>query len=297
MKTKILNLLIVFMMTALATHARAFTKKEFDEAMGDLGSQLNKIDKTSPKTCPENYRGIFSNKKVRISIFYGYENYEEENHTFDRRRFKAFTKVLTEPCEGNIQTCDFKIIEQNSNKVVLQKSVNGHDVLLRLFTSSVTEEDVTYSLRIEQNKMSNHIRDEFFKALKTDQVVYYSGHSRVGGGPGFYAQSPVEIGFFSIFRMPMMPFLEALAQPKSSLKLLGLISCDSNKYYRADIQRVRPDLSLLISKDEIEDIEGEQVMIGSLNSILGEKCSQEFKESIISEERPQHKVMTLVPGR
>ena len=85
--------------------------------------------------------------------------------------------------------------------------------------------------------------------------------------------------------------LATLAEPKSNLKILGLFSCESERYYRSAIEQIRPDLSLILSTQEIAEGETEQMIVGALNSILDNKCSAELKESLVADLTQKHKAI------
>jgi hypothetical protein len=290
--------------TLLVMSAPAFAADDFvpdlSVSIDTLKEQIEKLKDQGSKSCGNEYRGLLpSSGPLRISLFYGYENFGKRTH--DIENAKAMAIVLQQKCQGQIQVCGFKVTEKNEMITRLQKTIEGRPVSVHIFTSSLTSYEAlnmdVNEKYWDQKKHSKQVKEHFYRELINSDVVFYGGHSRLGAGPGFEGQSYAQIAFNFVFRLPLQPMLKALAAGPSRLKILGLFSCNSNKYYRQDIERVNPSLSLILSHEDIESGEAEQMTIGALNSVLSKKCDREFKDSMISEQVPDHDVMRFYRAR
>lgn len=267
------------------------------EAVETLREQVDKLNAQNTRSCPADYRRqLPSSGPLRISIFYGYENFGDR--TFDLVNSQAMARVLQEKCQGPAQVCGFKISRKTATQTQLTKTVGGQAVTINLYASSLTSFD-NQNMNPddkfwEQRKRSQAIKAHFYQELQASDVVFYGGHSRLGGGPSFEGQTLAQIGFNYLFKLPLRPILDAVSARPTKLKVLGLFSCSSNKYYRTEFERANPNLSLIVSHDEIESGEAEQMTIGALNSLLARKCAPEVKASLVSEQVPEHDVMEFI---
>ena len=293
MKKSVLSPLVLglFLTLNFAPSAHSYTREQLNQSVGFLEGQMAKIQAQKVGTCPENYKNIFqgSGDKVRLSVFFGYEN--ADDLVMDRYHARALEIAMQMPCEENLQSCGFKQIDRQGNQTVLSKVVNGKEVILSIYHSALTDSDSQNAVSTAQVTLRKNVKAQFNRALKRDQVVFYTGHSRHGGGPGLSGASIIEIGLDSIFKFGLRPMLATLAEPKSNLKILGLFSCESERYYRSAIEQIRPDLSLILSTQEIAEGETEQMIVGALNSILDNKCSAELKESLVADLTQKHKAI------
>ena len=267
------------------------------EAIEVLRNQVDKLNAQNPRSCPADYKRLLpSTGPLRVSIFYGYENFGDR--TFDLVHSQAMARVLQEPCQGPAVICGFKRSLKTATQTQLTKTINGQTVTLNLYASSLTSFDHQNMNANDkywaQRERSQAIKAHFYNEIKVSDVVFYGGHSRLGGGPSFEGQTMAQIGFNYLFKLPLRPVLEAVQVRPTKLKVLGLFSCSSNKYYRSEFERANPGLSLIVSHDEIESGEAEQMTIGALNSLLARKCAPELKDSLVSDQVPEHDVMEFI---
>lgn len=271
-------------------------KPTLGEAIGVLDDQiakLAKLSKANTESCPQDYKKIYAEKDLRISLFYGYENFD--GITVDQTDSRAMAHVLQRPCKDGLEACGFKRVARTQNTMRLQKTIGEKLVTIGIYSTSLTDDNYlnmdANGLYFDQEKRSREIRELFYKELRASDIVFYSGHSRLGGGPGFEAVSELQIGIGSLLRYQLRPMLKVMAERPTRLKVLAMMSCDSNKYYRAGFEQANPRLSLILSHDEIMTGEGEQITYGALNGLLTKKCAKDFAQAMVSVEEPKHKVM------
>jgi hypothetical protein len=154
--------------------------------------------------------------------------------------------------------------------------------------------DVRYR---EQDKLSRAVKNRFYRELVESDVVFYMGHSRLGCGMEFNAQSGVTTLFNAVFRSPMLPVLKALRQRPTKLKMIGMFSCDSNKYFRDDFNGANPSLALVLTTADIYARPAEQASLGALDAVLAKKCARAFDESMMSAYEPNPGMTYLIRGQ
>jgi hypothetical protein len=196
--------------------------------------------------------------------------------------------VLTEKCRGKLSACGFSIVSSSQPAVRLMRTLDGRKVEINLFTSSLTDG--------AQEDM-NPVNGRFYRELGESDIVFYMGHSRLGGGMDFNAQTGVMTLFNAIFRFPMLPVLEALRQRPTKLKMVGMFSCDSDKYFRRDFHGANPSLALILTAGDIHARPAEQASLGALDAVLSKKCARAFHESMMSVNVPNPRMTHLIRGR
>ncbi|OFZ56038.1 MAG: hypothetical protein A2428_13875 [Bdellovibrionales bacterium RIFOXYC1_FULL_54_43] len=244
------------------------------------------------RKCTKAYSDLYSNGELNISIFFGYDN----DHEFvdDGRYQRAdLEQLLTRPPEvcarGVILpfACGFKRDPDDASSFV--KPLIGPDrkakrVRIRLISSSVTSGDLRNRVFArEQADLSERVKQDFERALRTENIVFYSGHARDGGGPDFFpprlnSDQKVDYAWYRKRRPGLKGVLSALnAQSKL---VFGIFACDSNAHFRKSIKAVAPKIPLILTNAAIPITSTHNVMIASLNAVLGMKCRDAFLEDI-----------------
>jgi hypothetical protein len=269
------------------------------ESIENLEMQADKLAAGTGGSCPQEFSALETGRPLRISMFYGYDNYEERVH--DRVNARSMSHVLTEKCRGKLSACGFSILASSQSALRLTRTLDGRQVEINLFTSSLpddarekTDPDVRSR---EQDKLSRAVKDRFYRELVESDVVFYMGHSRLGCGMEFNAQSGVTTLFNAVFRSPMLPVLKALRQRPTKLKMIGMFSCDSNKYFRDDFNGANPSLALVLTTADIYARPAEQASLGALDAVLAKKCARAFDESMMSAYEPNPGMTYLIRGQ
>jgi hypothetical protein len=279
-----------------AGSAFAFDREELQEARGVLAAQLHRIDAFGGASCPEEYAKFYAGKSLRISLFYGYENYDDI--TADRLHAQAVADTLRKKCTGNIQACGFTVASRAWNKVELERTINGFPVRIAIHSTSATDDDAKNSnlgsAQWAQAASSRQSWNRFFRELWQSDVVFYSGHSRLGAGLGFQIQSFGQDAYNYLFHPSFGPMRKALSAEPSRLKLLGIMACQSEKYYRPLVEEANPRIDMLLSNVDLEAEDGEQIQIGAINALLAKSCRPEFQKSLIPEGDPRHRQVKYV---
>jgi len=269
------------------------------ESIENLETQADKLAAGTGGSCPREFSALETGRTLRISMFYGYDTYDGRAH--GRVNAHSMSQVLTKKCRGRLSACGFSIVASSKSAVRLLRTLDDRTVEINLFTSSLADgakkdmnPDVTYG---EQDKLSRSVEGRFYRELVESDVVFYMGHSRLGGGMEFNAQAGATTLFNGIFRFPMLPVLKALRQRPTKLKMIGMFSCDSNKYFRHDFHGANPSLSLILTTADIEAHPAEQASLGALDAVLSKRCDRAFEEAMMSVTEPNPGMTYLIHGQ
>jgi hypothetical protein len=281
--------------------AKSYAASQIEQMAFGSSLRLNfaqgmKLASQSDRSCPHENKRLNSVRDLRISVYYGYWNIEKL--VSDGAQAAAFAAALRAPCPENLEACGFKLQSQSRFRTVVVKKVGVRNITISIHSTSVSGDAAANknpSLAGQaQEQRSNIVEQEFNQSLVTDDVVFYSGHARYGGGLGFRVDSIVSDALNIAFRGPIRPMANALRARPSRLKLLGLFTCESDRHYRYVVEDTNPHANLIVTHGDILNVEGDQTMLGALNSILMNKCSAEFQDSLVSTVAPHSKILEYV---
>ncbi|MDQ1348537.1 MAG: inner membrane protein [Acidobacteriota bacterium] len=268
-------------------------------AIENLERQAARLAAQPGAACPQDFSALETGRPLRISLFYGYDEHAGKVH--DRAHAHSMAHVLTSPCHGQLSTCGFALVSRSSAAVRLSRAIAGRSVEVSLYTSSPAE-DTADDTRLlsgsrEPEESGPAVKDHFLRELVESDIVFYMGHSRLGGSIGFDQQTGVTTVVNAVFRRPMLPVLEALRQRPTRLKILGMFSCSSNQYFRQEFQRANPALSLILTTGEVTYGPAEQASLGALEAVLSQNCGYAFHRAMISATEPDRTMTYLFRGR
>ena len=270
-----------------------------DEAIANLERQAEKLAAQPGPSCPDDFAALATGRPLRISMFYGYD--EHDGRVLDRADAQAMSHVLTSPCRGELSACGFALGSRSQSTIRLLRTLRGRPVEVNLFTSSLageTRRSMNFvAASLGQDRLSRSVKERFYRELIESDVVFYMGHSRLGGGLGFDKQSGVTTVVHAILPLPLLPVLEALRHRPTNLKILGMFSCDSNRYFRPAFESANPSLSLILTKGDINYGPAEQASLGALESVLSRHCGHAFRQSMISVDESDRSMTYLLRGR
>src|SRR5262249_50099817 len=219
----------------------------------------------------------------------------------DRVNAGAMLYVLTSSCRDRLSACGFTQVSRSGPAVRLGKVIGNRRVDVTLFTSSLPDEATRtsrlLSAYLEQESLSRSVKAQFYRELVESDVVFYMGHSRLGGSIGFYNETGATTALNAVLRLPMVPVLEALRQRPTDLKIMGMFSCDSNGYFRQAFHAANPALSLILTTGDMDFAPAEQASLGALESVLSKKCGRAFADSMVSVTDPDPAMTRLYRGQ
>lgn len=268
-------------------------------AIESLERQAAKLAALPGASCPQDFSALETGHTLRIGMFYGYDEHEGRDH--GRANAHAMAHVLTSECRGDLATCGFSIVSRSKSVVELASTIGGRRVEVNLFTSSAAAGEAEAvglpSSGPELDSSGDSVQEHFHRELIDSDIVFYMGHSRLGGSIGFEEQSGVRTVVDSLLRLPMRPVLAALRQRPSRLRILGMFSCESKRYFREDFRGANPALSLIVTTGEIAYGPAEQASLGALEAILSKSCGRAFHESMIPVSEPNPTMTYLFRGQ
>lgn len=269
------------------------------EAIENLERQATRLADQPGAACPQDFSALETGRTLRVALFYGYDDHDGKVR--DRAHAQAMAHVLMSECRGGLSACDFALVSRSTSTMSLMKTIAGRRVEVALFTSSPAGEETAdpkpASASGEIDGHGGSVKDHFLRELIESDIVFYMGHSRLGGSIGFDRQMGVTTLVNAVSRHPMLPVLAALRQRPTQLRILGMFSCSSSKYFRQEFQSANPALSLILTTSEIRYGPAEQSSLGALEAILSKNCGQAFHRSMISTTEPDPRMTYLFRGR
>jgi len=266
------------------------------EAIANLEAQAEELASRPGPSCPQDFSALDTGRPLRISLFYGFDNHL--GRVYDRVDAGAMTHVLTGPCRGQLSTCGFSLVSRTPSAVTLTRTLGGRRVEVNLFTTSLPDEAREhlglFAAYREQDRLSRLAKARFYRELVQSDVVFFMGHSRLGGGMGFDRQTGITTLVNAISRRPLRPVLAALRQRPTQLKIMGMFSCDSNRYFRQDLQDANPSVALILTTGDIDYGPAEQASLGALEAVLSRDCGHAFHRSMIAVSDPDPDMTLLL---
>jgi hypothetical protein len=212
------------------------------------------------------YNNLFSNKNLKISIFFGY--FDHGNETFNYHAELMSREIIKFFLKMN----GFKVIEESSTFTLASLNMeNRKKIMVKIFhsffacksevekinqlstvfwgkerTTYLPLTGLSYTFKRhfcqKQEDHSRFIKEKFLKSIKDDDIVIYSGHSRHGRGPDFgrrYSKSG------SINK----DTLTSMSLNSSNLKVLYFNGCSGKKNYPSLVRSFPNDRRLIAWND------------------------------------------------
>ena len=244
-------------------------------------------------SCYKTYNGFYNTDQITIRVAWGYEDLTPNNVSVDRLEKIALVNQLTSSCETGFSACGFtETVPDNLNgPSVYSKMIAGpdgrpHRVTIYITYSSESTFSAKNLVSPGQAKASKRSRRNFVNGLMNSDVVFYSGHSRDGGGPDFDpphlgSDQEVNYGWYNQFPAGTRLMAWALANATHRPKLIGMYSCKSKKHFLDLFDRLSPDSCRILTGNAEVDFEPtNQAILASLNSLLGMWCAKDMQKGI-----------------
>lgn len=292
MRTHHLILSLILSVSAVSAHATDFYQA-LQLQMDDLQQIRAKTanDFTAGK-CLERYRNLFKDGTLNITIGFGYSDAVPKKTVFDWYMVNGFRRVLTEPCRQGLNACEFKVSKNDPNK--LFKMIEDPDGIRRRVEISVLRGSLT---GIHQNNISpanikaqtalcKATEARFYQEIKNGaEIVYYSGHSRDGGGPDFCppltrADGHVDYTWYRRNKPGLKLLTNALKQAVKPTQILALHSCGSTAHFYQTVAPIHPTMAILGYKETVMMTPDFQNQFGGLDALLSFRCQKGLSESM-----------------
>lgn len=241
-----------------------------------------------------------SKTDIGIRIVFGYKDSRPARFVGDRHERLAFVQKILEACKANDENCGFKRDLKNAD--LFFKEINSSEkqmvrVTMLVVHSSVDSDDHSNRKNPFQTWQSLYAKQSFFDGLKENNVLFYNGHSRYGGGPDFHPPilkdgSKVDILYYTEKKMKLKELQKEILKastrfPSEMPRFLGFFSCSSNQHFKQAISDFLPkdsSVTLLTSDSSIhysralsDSLEALSTVLSS--QILRSKLSDQVKSN------------------
>ena len=260
-------------------------------------------EKNENHLCTNFYDKIAGDGVVRIHLSFGYfDDSESEsvqvdfknlghNSSSDQAFYMVMIKGLTGRCKGDMQACRFT--EVAPGKLVKRvRSPEGKDVTFEITAeySSLTPyyQVNTVDRASEQRQKSEANRQSFMNALRTDDAVFYLGHSRNGGGPDFLPPRlmanghPNYHGYYQPEHPGFNDLLAGIRARGEAPPLLAMYSCMSEAWFGAKLYSLSPHSSYIFSQsDKLSGMnEHFQAAFATIDGLTRFQCAQGMQDEV-----------------
>lgn len=234
-------------------------------------------------SCRRVYERLYRKRIIDMRIVFGYKDSRPARFVGDFYEKNALIETLILPCSSDSFACGFYRSPFDSD--LLLKTVVGLDqkerrVFLHLLSSAVGPDDDDNRSNRFQKWKSKKAEDVFFEGIAKADIVFYNGHARDGGGPDFepprlLKNRRVNYGWYLTKNRGPKKIQKALVDPLSSIQLIGLYSCVSEKLIPKSPESEK--VAWIASAKLVYYADAMQGLIEALSSILGMKCKDDFK--------------------
>lgn len=200
---------------------------------------------------------------ITASVFFGYNDQHPDTNVVDHLQKQNFIDQITKSCFDKEVLCGFRFDPSAEDLFEKRWIVDGlqQTLKLKLHSSSYTNYDPQNRNRFAdlQNERSSAVQKEFEKSLKSDDIAFYVGHARFGGGPDFnfaklLSDGNVDSTYYKNNRDNQKRMLRALSQVPEKAQIIGILACDSEKHFSKNIKDIKRN-SNLIFVNSIKDPE------------------------------------------
>jgi hypothetical protein len=254
------------------------------------GCSLAGRDTMDEKDCREMYNPLLSKPVIKMDISMGYSDFGRVID--DPLEHLAWAEFFQKPCpESNSNgACGFKRDADDADLFVKEVKWPGGNkrVELRMYSSSISTDSRLSRGSPAQKLASEAAEKKFHKALRESDLVYYSGHSRFGGGPDFsppqFKQTADAVTGKPRWRYDLEHYrgqtpglnkmLNVLKERKNPLFMLGMVSCESRSHFHGHINNSHKVRRSVLSQVDIDDYDGRIAVIASMDSVLNLDCDK-----------------------
>lgn len=225
--------------------------------------------------CAKEYEAIAAKDRVKISYHVGYL---DGGRTADDPYDRASLILHLVDDKGFVQD------PEDENK--LTKTIPwGPKGEMKTFEVSVFDSAISTDHR-ENKKMkkaqalkSEKARAAFKQSLAEADVVLYNGHSRNGGGPDFFPPSAKlearhDYSDYRKTRVGLQDVLDGLKQRSEPMFMLGLLSCNSDLFFRRPILNAqKPPARIMGATKDMRFDEGYKSTLAVIDGLMKSVCN------------------------
>lgn len=271
-------------------------------AQADVEAALSETS----SSCQSLMNRVYQSGVANVDIFYGYVDTdsqdppEYEGKVLTMAKHDLTVSLLTRDCPffGGEEPCGFVPAQADPSlfvKKVGRGLFSSETVQVRINDDNPSPQDSDNKSNPQFKAASTAERTAFESAVNSGDVVFYSGHSRDGGGPDFTpavrsANGNIDYPYYHKHQPGLHDLEKALVN--STAVIYGSFSCDSMDHWGEAICSADPHVIFLGStrlvnfsitdggNGQLIDSydEGESSMMTALGAIIDRRCdfNQEF---------------------
>jgi len=273
---------------------------EFKNRLIEVKS-ARQIQASNPEQCTSAYQRLYKKSDIRWSIFFGYGDGEgTDSYTTDFAERDLIETEIKSACpqfNPEIQFCGFREEGQPGEYIRQIRTKNNSiiNIHLRLYNASLTTEiPKDEEAQKKQKRKSKNIEKAYIEALKTDDIVFYSGHARHGAGPGFrpLVKKSADWWIATLFRPMANKVLQTLnpninyrddspPPPKTVTNptVIGMFSCEAESHFGYDFAN-NSDSGLILTRQSVDYLDNLRLLYASSNALMTEECEEDFNASM-----------------
>lgn len=244
------------------------------------------------KSCLTAYNDMYSKPTLDIRVLFGYKDARPARFVGDHHERTTFVEPLVGPCSPSFYACEFQRDQDDQNlftKRVISPAGRPVQIRLQVLHSSVGSDDEENRKDPFQAWQSQWAERVFLDGLKEADVIFYNGHSRVGGGPDFEpprltaGKIPnVDYFFYQANRPGLGKMEKALASKaaRAPNTLLGFFSCASSQHFADSIFALRPNISLITSTSLLYYADAMANSLAALSALIEMRCAKDFRSAL-----------------
>jgi hypothetical protein len=249
----------------------------------------------SKDTCEEDYLALFSDGQIDMTIALGYFDAEAINPTTKKPYTVTIDPVIRDllaqkiiqPCtKKDDKFCGFKLAENDFIYERMSLNPIGFPIKLRLqiINGSLDVLDTKNRNNLRQKNHSKEAHKKFEESLKTNEIVYYVGHSRDGAGPDFdppilKANGKVDYDWYHKNKSDRRAMNNAIAANPEKSRLIILNSCSSVRWFKTGLIASSNKIGMLGTDKEffVNANWATKAITKIFEHILSFECIEDFK--------------------
>jgi hypothetical protein len=248
------------------------------------------------KVCEAKYAKLYANPDIHVTFAFGYLDSRPQDEVETGPNAEQLIESMVAPCETSMSKNFCGFTRDSDDAMKFSKTVTGPDHKPHQFKITIVSPiqigSGSYVLDSEvrntpaQKARSAKARAAFQKALQTDDIVVYNGHSRDGGGPDF---SPPVLDPKTLH--PNYPYyrakhpglndeVTALATSTHRPEVIAMMSCDSKLHFEEQLKKASPDSALLLTNMVTYTNVTNVAELGLMDGLMSQRCDDHFIDSM-----------------
>lgn len=266
-------------------------------------SNQKNLSALEKEQCQKAYSKFSHKKNIKWSIFFGYGDISDPQHTSDLAERDLFERELISECDyqrPSNKVCGFEKLSENLYKKTIYSSssepVTYEIKLYNASADSVVEKQKENKI---QKKHSKTIQNLFSESLKKDDFVFYVGHARYGTGPGFKPLEKFSFSWFiaALFRPSSQKLRYSLGYEDTSTDMneqsrwvinekqpdvIGFFACDAEGHYGKMLSQLAPNSGLILTRQSILTSDNLKLLYAATQGLLNKSCESDMQSDFNS---------------